>query len=169
VIYRLARQTRFFLICALLAGGVAFTAWLAERNAAALTGPAYVMDGDSLRILGTEIRLYGVDAPELHQTCTRAGRPWNCGHEAAEALRTASGGKDVICRARDRDRYGRMVAVCHAAGLDLGAAMVKGGLAVAYGRYAADEREARDARRGIWGTTFDPPAVWRARHPRPDH
>jgi endonuclease YncB( thermonuclease family) len=62
--------------------------------------------------------------------------------------------------------YGRTVAVCFVGALDLGAAMVKGGFAMAYGAYEADEREARDARRGVWSSSFERPAAWRARHPR---
>lgn len=166
MINTIVRRARFFLICLLLAGGIAFTAWFAQRQAATVVGAARVIDGDSLIVAGTEIRLFGIDAPELSQTCTRAGRPWNCGADAAEALRAATAGREIVCRPQEQDRYGRTIAICHAAGLELSAAMVKGGLAVAYGAYEADEREARDARRGIWSSNFDPPAVWRARHPR---
>ncbi|HEY0438878.1 MAG TPA: thermonuclease family protein [Xanthobacteraceae bacterium] len=167
VIARMARRVRFILLCALLAGTIAFTAWFAERQSASISGTARIVDGDSLYVDGTEIRLFGIDAPELHQTCQRGGRLWNCGADAAAALRAASAGKDIVCKPRERDRYGRTVAVCQAGGLDLGAAMIKGGYAVSYGGYEADEREARDARRGIWSSSFDNPAAWRARHPRP--
>ena len=34
-----------------------------------VTGEAEVTDGDSLRIAGQRVRLHGIDAPELHQTC----------------------------------------------------------------------------------------------------
>ena len=44
--------------------------------------------------------------------------------------------------------------------------MIRGGFAVAYGAYEADEREARDARRGIWASDFETPSAWRAKHPR---
>jgi endonuclease YncB( thermonuclease family) len=162
----MTRRARFFLLCVLLAGGIAAAGWFLDRQAAAIVGPARVIDGDSLTVAGMEIRLYGIDAPELAQTCLRAGRPWSCGAEAAAALRAAAAGREVTCRPRDRDRYRRTVAVCLAGGLDLGAAMVKGGLAVSLGAYAADEREARDARRGLWSSSFDRPAAWRAKHPR---
>ena len=44
--------------------------------------------------------------------------------------------------------------------------MVRGGHALDYarhsrGRYAAAEREARAARRGLWAGTFETPATWR--------
>jgi endonuclease YncB( thermonuclease family) len=157
----------FFLLCALAVGALAGASWWIDRQAVAIVGPARVIDGDSLVVAGADIRLSGIDAPEFTQTCLRAGRSWNCGTEAADALRTMIAGREIVCRPRDRDRYGRTVAVCLAGGLDLGAAMVKSGLAIAYGAYAADEREARDARRGIWSSTFERPAAWRARHPRP--
>ena len=161
------RPIGLFLLCALAVAGVAAAGWFVDRQAPAIVGPGRVIDGDSLVVSGTEIRLFGIDAPEYRQTCLRVGHAWNCGMEAAEVLRTMVAGRDLACRPRDSDRYGRTVAVCFAAGLDLGAAMVKGGLAIADGAYRADEREARDARRGIWASTFERPALWRARHPRP--
>jgi endonuclease YncB( thermonuclease family) len=76
------------------------------------------------------------------------------------------GGRTVACRAREQDRYGRTVAVCSVGGLELNAAMVAAGQAVAYGAYEAEERTAREARRGIWSSRFESPAAWRAKHPR---
>lgn len=160
------RSTRFFLTWLFLAVLVAVGAWLSEQRAVAIAGAARVIDGDSLWVADTEVRLFGIDAPELLQKCQRAGRHVPCGREAVEALRRMIAGREVSCRERDRDRYGRMVAVCHASGVDLGAAMVKEGLATAYGSYEADEREARDARRGLWALDFERPAAWRERHPR---
>lgn len=159
-------RARFFLLCVLAAAGVVLALWYGEESGDAIQGRARVVDGDSLVVGSVDIRIYGIDAPELYQTCQREGREWNCGTDASRALRTTIAGRDVSCRARDRDRYGRTVAVCHVGGLDLGAAMIKGGFAVAYGSYEADEREARDARRGIWSSTFDMPSAWRAKHPR---
>lgn len=162
----MARRARLFLLLTFVAASFAGAVWFAQREGPMIVGTARIIDGDSLYVAGIEIRLYGIDAPELYQTCNRNGRPWNCGAEAAAALRAATAGKEVVCRPREQDRYGRTIAVCQAGGLDLGAAMIKGGMAVAYGAYHADEREARDARRGIWNSSFDPPSVWRARHPR---
>ncbi len=34
-----------------------------------ITGPARVVDGDTLEIAGERIRLHGIDAPETNQTC----------------------------------------------------------------------------------------------------
>ncbi|MCS6855826.1 MAG: hypothetical protein NZ523_13890, partial [Elioraea sp.] len=62
-------------------------AWLGVGDVdATFQGSALVQDGDTLTIAGTRIRLHGVDAPELDQTCLRDGLPWPCGREAAFAL-----------------------------------------------------------------------------------
>src|SRR5262245_35629980 len=52
-------------------------------NAAAIVGKAWVIDGDTVVISGTHIRLEGIDAPEADQICTDAnGKPWPCGRTA---------------------------------------------------------------------------------------
>jgi endonuclease YncB( thermonuclease family) len=166
MIEKLTRRGRATLLAAGAIAGLAATAWLLDRHALEIVGRARVIDGDSIVVAGTEIRIHGIDAPESRQTCRTAGRLWSCGTVATAAMRAMVAGREIACRAREQDRYGRTVAVCHAGGLDLGAAMVKGGHAVAYGAYEADEREARDARRGIWSGTFERPAVWRTQHRR---
>ena len=46
-----------------------------------------VIDGDSLRNGSEQIRLVGIDAPELRQTCRDAqGREWSCGRAAKARL-----------------------------------------------------------------------------------
>lgn len=133
-----------------------------------LAGPARAVDGDTLDIAGTHVRLAGIDAPELKQQCQRRGRPWACGEAARRELEEAIRGGTVTCVFRERDIYGRPVARCRAQALDLSDHMVREGLALAYrGRdYAGAEAEARAGRRGVWSGTFEPPAEWRAAHPR---
>jgi len=161
---------------------VAATALLlaaAPRAAAqtTLSGPAKVADGDTLEIATPDgparVRLWGVDAPELAQTCQRAGKEWACGSAAKDALVDALGGKEAVksggvtCTVKQKDQYGRNVASCAGpAGTDAGQALVKEGLAVEYrtfsgGKYAADEREAKRAKAGMWDGTFQQPAEWR--------
>jgi len=50
------------------------------------SGAFHAADGDSLAIGGERMRLKGIDAPELVQSCERNGRPWACGREARDAL-----------------------------------------------------------------------------------
>lgn len=135
---------------ALASGGAA-----AAADAPGIAGRARVVDGDTLDFGAARVRLHGVDAPELAQTCAAAGGgAWPCGAAAAARLTALAGGGPVACEPRDRDRYGRIVAVCSAGGRDLGAALVAEGLAWAYLRYADDyapaEDAARAAGRGVW-------------------
>ena len=163
---RVTRHVRVLPFVALALAGLAAAGWFAQRETADIVGNAQVIDGDSLVVAGVEIRLYGIDAPEYRQPCFRRGRPWRCGIDATRALRAMIAGRPVACRSREEDRYGRTVATCSVEGRDLGAAMVAGGHAVAYGPYQLEERAARNAGRGIWSSRFETPAAWRAKHPR---
>ena len=90
------------------------------------------IDGDTIRAGdGAEYRIFGIDAPELHQSCTEAnGKSWLCGRAAKAKLTTLIKGGNVNCEARATDRFGRIVAVCSAEGVpDLGEAMVRDGYA----------------------------------------
>ncbi len=142
----------------------------AEKRAGAAAdagGAVRVVDGDTLRIGERRIRLHGIDAPERAQSCADAGgRRWRCGEEARAALERLLGGARPACAERDRDRYGRSVAVCSVGGRDLNRAMVAAGWAVAYTRYSRDyageEAAARRARRGVWQGAFERPDAYRA-------
>jgi len=130
-----------------------------------ISGRAEVTDGDSLEIGSTRIRLFGVDAVEGRQSCTRDGRDWACGDEAARKLRSLIGDRTVTCTKRDVDDYGRTVAVCRSGTVDLGEEMARSGFAVAYRRYSSDyvdeENAAKAARRGIWAGEFERPDSYR--------
>ncbi len=132
---------------------------------AQLSGPASVTDGDTLKVSGHRVRLHGIDAPESAQTCRAEGKPWSCGTAAATALRKRLARRPVACKERDRDSYGRIVAVCRVAGEDVNAWMVSQGWALAYRKYSPDyvpqERGAKAARRGLWRGAFVPPWDWR--------
>lgn len=136
-------------------------------DAATLTGVASVIDGDTLEIHGTRIRLFGIDAPESGQLCTReSGERWRCGQHAALALSDQIGRATVTCIGRDTDRYRRLIAVCRSRGVDLNGWMVAQGWALAYRRYSMDyvpaENRASQSRRNIWSGSFDMPWEWRA-------
>ena len=130
-----------------------------------VSGPATVIDGDTLNIGAAVVRLYGIDAPEGKQTCRRNETDWRCGVDATRKLQALVAGREVICEQRDTDTYGRVVAVCSAAGTDIGKDMVASGLALAYRHYSndyvADEERARAARRGVWASEFTAPWDWR--------
>ena len=141
---------------------------LAASEVENVSGTPRIVDGDSLEIDGTRIRLHGIDAPETRQTCQRGGVDWLCGHEASKALRDYVGGADLRCERLDTDRYGRMVAKCYRPdGTDIGEWMVLNGWALAYQQYSIDyadeEADAKTAKRGLWLGEFIEPWEWRRR------
>ena len=136
-----------------------------------LTGTASVIDGDTIEIHGKRIRLHGIDAPESSQLCeTERGNSYRCGQKAAVVLANKIGQRTVSCQEKDRDRYRRIVAVCWIGAESLNAWMVLEGWAVAYRRYSGDfllhEKEASEAKRGIWSGSFMQPETWRKHRPR---
>ena len=129
-----------------------------------ITGIAKVIDGDSLRVSGHEVRLRGIDAPEGRQTCERNGQIWNCGEESRRELQRQIAGMKVSCKSHERDQHGRLLAVCFVNSKSLNAAMVERGFALAYGDFQREERSAKAAGRGIWSSTFTRPRDWRRQH-----
>ncbi|MEK9861400.1 MAG: thermonuclease family protein [Alphaproteobacteria bacterium] len=113
------------------------------------------------------IRLFGIDAPEKKQQCTNAnGAKWDCGTAAQKALAAlVATAPQLQCHLIDIDRYSRVVMQCFAGKIDLGAALVRAGLALAYRQYSsiysADEDSAKTAKLGMWAGAFIPPWAWR--------
>jgi endonuclease YncB( thermonuclease family) len=133
-----------------------------------IAGRAVVVDGDTFDIGRARVRLWGVDAPESRQTCTRAdGRVWQCGTAARTALRTLTAGATVRCVPQYTDRDGRQVAKCSIGGRDIAGQLVAQGWVLDYphfskGVFQASERQARLKRIGVWQGTVTPPWEWRA-------
>jgi endonuclease YncB( thermonuclease family) len=123
-----------------------------------VAGTARVVDGDSLVIAETRVRLVGIDAPELDQSCTRDGQEWACGEAAAAQLRSLTENQTVTCFEQGNDAHGRVLATCHANGLELGGTMVEYGWATAYRSYSSayigHEHRAKAAGQGIWRSEF---------------
>lgn len=135
-----------------------------------ISGPVVAIDGDTLDMTGERIRLVGIDAPESQQMCERGGQAWACGPEATALLAAMVAGKSIACEPQGRDAYGRTLARCGAGDHDLGAIMAREGLAVAVANagadYRAEEATAKAFRLGLWASTFQMPAEYRAANPR---
>ena len=138
---------------------------VSATQAETLSGQARVIDGDTLAVAGDQIRFDAIDAPETRQKCSRNGHPWACGQAATQAMRKLVGRNPVRCEVNRRDRYGRAIAACFAAGRDLQQQLVRQGLALAYRRYSTryvpDEDAARADRLGLWSGSFVEPWRWR--------
>lgn len=114
-------------------------------------------DGDSLILDGQRMRLKGIDAPELSQTCERAGQDWSCGRTAQRALQQLVSEGDTQCGGNERDRYDRLLVVCRSHAGDINARMVSSGMAVSYGGYQREETQARAQKVGLWAGHFEMP------------
>jgi micrococcal nuclease len=150
------------ILAALVAGGGALRLDGAEREDV----PARVLrvvDGDTIvvRLDGRRerVRYIGIDAPES----VAPGRPVECyGHAAAAENRRLVNGRNVALTtdAERRDRFGRLLAYVRVEGRLVNAELVRRGFATTLEiapnlRHAPQlrtlEREARRARRGLWG------------------
>jgi endonuclease YncB( thermonuclease family) len=133
-----------------------------------LTGQASVMDGDTLEIHGTRIRLSGIDAPESDQLCRGDDSlQYRCGAKAANALDVFIAGRPVSCEPVAVDQYRRTVAVFSIDGVDIASWLVRAGLAFDWpqyskGKYAADQKDAERAGRGVWSGSYVEPWAYRA-------
>lgn len=133
--------------------------------AASISGAAKVIDGDTLEVNGHRIRLFGIDAPEATQKCDQGARRWACGDASSQHLRSLIGNYAVTCSGNELDQYGRLVAVCTVAGVDVNKVMVADGWATAFRRYSeayvADEARARAGKLGLWSSEFMLPEDYR--------
>lgn len=122
-----------------------------------------VIDGDSIELSGKTYRLYGIDAPDDGQVCPDG---WPAAYEAEAYLGRLIGGKKVTCMPIGLPQRNGTQAICRADGVDVGAAMVTGGMAYAFVpysvRYITQEEAAVSAKRGVHRHKCLAPWMWRA-------
>jgi len=136
------------------------------KTSGPIKGNARVVDGDTIWIGETKIRLFGIDAPETKQECQDAnGNPWMAGQDATAFLKTMTDGKEVSCSEHGKDRYGRVIGSCEVGDMDINREMVVVGLARAYRqyseRYLYEEHGAMRSKAGMWGGNCEAPWDWR--------
>jgi endonuclease YncB( thermonuclease family) len=153
--------------CAWLLASILFVRTAAAAEPGTITGTARVIDGDTLRVGETVIRLADVDAPELSQTCDGGPVPLrHCGTYVADALKERIGDREVQCTVRELDQYDRRISTCEVGGENLSRWLVSEGLGPANrpfsDRLVPEEEAARAAGRGLWQTTFEMPWEYRA-------
>ena len=137
--------------------------------AADVSGVPKIREADLVQIGNSRIRLSGIDAPSADQLCLNTkGERWTCGVAARDELIKHTEGKSWTCRLGQTDRRGRALARCEVDGQDIQKWLVRSGWALAFNRfshdYDADEKEAREAKAGMWQGAFIAPWDWRIRN-----
>lgn len=122
----------------------------------------YAVDGDTIELNGTRIRINGIDAPEYGQKCGE----WACGKAAADFMARLLKSGRPHCTIHSEDNYGRSIATCTVNGRDIGAEMVATGHAWAFekfsDRYINEQTIARKSGVGVWATDAIPAWEYRA-------
>ena len=129
-------------------------------------GQVQVTDGDTIHNGKLKIRLHGIDAPENKQRCKNVNNElYPCGLQSSAFLKKIINKNDVYCKGGNKDRYGRLIAICYANEINLNSTMVKEGWAIAYRYYSDDyineEESAKKNNKGIWKGAFLEPYIWR--------
>ncbi len=93
-----------------------------------LEGKCHVIDGDTIVIKRTKIRLAGVDAPELD-------KPW--GQKSKWAMVQIVKGQVVTAKLNGERSHDRLVATCYLPdGRDIGAELIRQGLALDWSKFS---------------------------------
>ena len=110
-----------------------------------ISGRCWVIDGDTIVINKTRIRLAGIDAPELEH-------PW--GQKSKWALVELCKGQTITARITPELSYDSLVAQCFLPdGRDLAAELVRCGLALDWPKFSGGKYrhlEPHDARKKLW-------------------
>ena len=114
-----------------------------------------VLDGGTIEAEGLVIRLAGIEAPGLDETCpSRLGGTWPCGVRARTALRAFVRRFAITCSDIARPEKGPITATCRRNTTDLSTWMVEQGWArpgdSAPDALAEAAQTARDERKGRW-------------------
>ncbi|MBN9316645.1 MAG: thermonuclease family protein [Devosia sp.] len=139
-----------------------------------VTGAAKVVDADIVMVDKQRVILWAVDAPERTQKCHVGELLWDCYGAARQALGELIASGEASCTLKDGkpDQFNRRFGTCTSAGKDIGAELVRLGMARAYVEqgedYVAEENEAKAAQLGVFqpGAQVDDPWAWRKRDPR---
>lgn len=128
-----------------------------------------MIDGDTVVVRLTngreeKIRVVGIDTPET----VDPRKPVQCfGPEASRRMHVLLDGRAIELQSKpdeDRDKYGRLLRYISSGGKDIGAELIVEGYARSYiyfphprlSLYNALQREAKAAKRGLWGACAHP-------------
>lgn len=139
-----------------------------DAQRVSIEGRPSVIDGDTLRMQGRVVHLYGVDAVEGAQSCRYEGVRYPCGAMATAHLVELTLGQVVLCKGMDKNRSNELLANCRIGGKELNALMVASGWALANTTetdlYVSGQERAKEKNAGLWRGEFVRPWVWRIKH-----
>ena len=135
-------------------------------------GKAIVVDGDTIKIKGEQIRFGGIDAPESYyrgkkQTCIKDNKKVFCGQISKDKLIKKIGNNSLNCKIqKKKDRYKRLVGECFLKDESLSVFMVRNGYAFDWpyyseGKFANDQEYAKMNSLGFWNMKFEYPWEWK--------
>ncbi|MBO6282133.1 MAG: thermonuclease family protein [Alphaproteobacteria bacterium] len=132
-----------------------------------IKGEARVITGSLINVDGITVKLFGIAAPDLQQTCAnKHGYGYHCGRKAATWLQDWLGNREVTCYILGNVVNNRTTGACFTDNnkYDLAAVVTNAGWAVAYTKntqiYIPYEQQAADNRRGLWEGEFYKPWDW---------
>ena len=151
-------QVNAILAGIILTGACASLAISEPNN---LSGKPFVIDGDTIVINSTHIRLWGIDAPEMHQPFGPQAK------QGLEGMLFMLNGP-LTCTQKAVDKYKRIVAQCFINKVDVGSKLVSFGYAWDYtqyskGYYKQEQAVAQKERLGLWQQS-NPQPPWEFRH-----
>ena len=141
-----------------------------EKNI--IKGKAIVVDGDTIKIKGEQIRFGGIDAPESYyrgkkQTCIENNKKIFCGQISKDKLIEKIGNNSINCKIeKNKDKYKRSVGECFIKKESLSVFMVRNGYAFDWpyyskGKFANDQEYAKINKLGFWNMKFEYPWEWK--------
>ncbi len=141
-----------------------------EKNI--IKGKAIVVDGDTIKIKGEQIRFGGIDAPESYyrgkkQTCIENNKKIFCGQISKDKLIEKIGNNSINCKIeKNKDKYKRSVGECFIKKESLSVFMVRNGYAFDWPYYskrkfAKDQEYAKINKLGFWNMKFEYPWKWK--------
>lgn len=170
-IINIRNRIGYTLICGIILPAVFFASCTNPETVAENIGKKQpdgrvvaISDGDTFRLLTDEkqtvrVRLHGIDAPEKGQDFSTQSR---------QVLSELIFGKEVHLEQKDKDRYGRVVAVVYCNGVNVNEEMLRRGMVWHYKEYdrteawAELEQRARSTKTGLW-QQLSPTSPWQFR------
>lgn len=142
--------------------------WVPANKAETVEGRASALSGSLISLGGRKIRLAGIEAPDLDQTCSKPGnKRWRCGESAREGLARLLSSRRISCELTGKSSADIEEGRCHSGDDDIAAQLVKLGHVFAesgmFATYRSLERDAEDQQVGLWSSDAERPTSWRAR------